>query len=85
MRIRAVESLGVLQLPEAATVLQQALADRNSGVRKVGYGGHGARLVQGLRVRGARYRTILTIGTVAVAALLIRAHLVRTGTLGPPE
>ena len=33
MHIRAVESLGVLQLPEAATVPQQALADRNSGVR----------------------------------------------------
>ena len=52
----------------------QALAERNSGVRKVSYGGHGARLVQGLRVRDARYRTILTVGTVPVAALLIRAH-----------
>ena len=74
MHIRAVESLGVLQLPAAATVLRKALAERNSGVRKVSYGGHGARLVQGLLVRDARYRTILTVGTVPVAALLIRAH-----------
>ena len=77
MRIRAVESLGVLQ-PGAATVLPQALADRNSGPWATEVMGA---FVQGLRVRGARSRTILTIGTVPV---LPHCSLVRTGTLGPP-
>ena len=33
VRIRAVESLGFLQLPQAITVLRSALEDRDSGVR----------------------------------------------------
>ena len=73
MHIRAVGSLVVLQLPAAATVFRKALAERNSGVRKVSYGGHGARSPR-TSSEGRAVPSILTVGTVPVAALLIRAH-----------
>ncbi len=84
MHIRAVESLGVLQLPAAATVLRKALAERNSGVRKVSYGGHGARSPR----TSSEGRAVPYHPDCRHSARCRTAHqsaLVGTGTLGPPE